>query len=130
MYLASVFQRNAYRSRDKRKKRKKKRNDVHPDFHGSCTPSRQCPLISVALSYGLFFIFLFFLFFFTFSLFPLFTSRSSKVAPLNGPRHIASTVSRRCRRRSFEWGIETRGIRMPPTTWTARILARTERKLG
>lgn len=27
-YLASVFQRNAYRSRDKRKKKKKKRNDV------------------------------------------------------------------------------------------------------
>lgn len=59
--------------------------------------------------------FIFFLTSFFFFFLSFFLPRDpTKVAPLNGPRHIA--IGRfACRRRMFRMGIETRGIRMPPS---------------
>lgn len=91
---------------------------AHPDFHGSTM------LPSLWLFRTSYFLFLFFLLLFFF-LSPFLPRDPTKVAPLNGPRHIASAVSRvdgEC----FEWVLkhEASACHRPRTT---RILAHGEK---
>lgn len=112
-------------AKQEKRKKKKKSDDprasrfpwiVHADRRLDNAP------ISFVQSYSLFFLFSFLLLFFSLSLSPPFYLEDpTKVAPLNGPRHIASAVSRvdgEC----FEWVLkhEASACHRPRTT---RILA-------
>lgn len=93
---------------------------AHPDFHGS---SRQCSHLCGSFVQVIFYFFSSYFFFFFLS--PFLPRDPTKVAPLNGPRHIASAVSRvdgEC----FEWVLkhEASACHRPRTT---RILAHGEK---